>query len=124
VSVERESAGRAYLLVVAHVAEHLREEFDAWYSREHLPDATVGFGAEAARRFWDVERPGDHYALYEFANADHLQQSMKSPELADLVAEFDRSWPEGVVRERRWLTLVEEMGPSEARERIKSRDAS
>jgi hypothetical protein len=39
----------AYFVIRATVSDpSKRKAFDAWYSREHLPDATKSFGASKA----------------------------------------------------------------------------
>jgi hypothetical protein len=40
-----------------------RAAFDAWYSREHLPDAVKTFGAQKAWRFWSESGPSLHRLL-------------------------------------------------------------
>ena len=50
-----------FLTVRATVADaSKRKAFDAWYSKEHLPDAAKTFGAEKAWRFWSVTDPSQH----------------------------------------------------------------
>jgi hypothetical protein len=42
----------AFFIVRATVADAAkRKAFDAWYAREHLPDATKSFGVTKAWRF-------------------------------------------------------------------------
>jgi hypothetical protein len=42
----------AFSVVRATVTDPARRQaFDAWYSREHLPDAVKSFGATKARRY-------------------------------------------------------------------------
>ena len=51
----------AFFIVRATVADAAkRKAFDAWYSREHLPDATKSFGASKAWRFWSATDPSQH----------------------------------------------------------------
>jgi hypothetical protein len=48
----------AYFVVRATVADPAkRKAFDAWYSREHLPDASKSFGVSKAWRFWSLADP-------------------------------------------------------------------
>jgi hypothetical protein len=48
----------AYFVVRATVTDPAkRAAFDAWYSREHLPDAMKSFQAEKAWRHWSVNEP-------------------------------------------------------------------
>ena len=51
-----------------------RQAFDAWYSREHLPDAVKSFGAEKAWRFWSETDPAVHQATYQFADRAALDR--------------------------------------------------
>ena len=98
----------AYFVVRATVADPAkRAAFDAWYHREHLPDAARAFGVKKAWRFWSVSEPSLHQATYEFADQAALDRAMGGAALKSLVAEFDRAWPE-VTRTREVLVLAEE----------------
>jgi hypothetical protein len=98
----------AYFVVRATVADPAqRAAFDAWYSREHLPDAAKAFGVKKAWRFWSLTDPARHEAMYEFADQAALDRAMNGAALKVLVAEFDRSWPE-VKRSREIFVLAEE----------------
>ena len=98
----------AYFVVRATVADAAkRKAFDQWYSREHLPDAAKAFGVNKAWRFWSVNDPSLHEAMYEFADQAALDRAMSGDALKTLVAEFDRCWPE-VKRTREVLVLAEE----------------
>jgi hypothetical protein len=100
----------AYFVVRATVADPAkREAFDAWYHREHLPDAVRAFGVKKAWRFWSVNDPSLHQATYEFTDQAALDRAMSGDALKTLVAEFDRCWPE-VTRTREILVLAEELG--------------
>ena len=87
-----------------------RQAFDAWYSREHLPDALKSFGAAKAWRYWSLTDPSLHHAMYQFSDQAALDRAMDGPHLKRLVADFDRDWP-GVTRTREALVLAEELGP-------------
>jgi hypothetical protein len=100
----------AYFVVRATVADPAaRKPFDAWYSREHLPDAAKAFGVKNARRFWSITDPALHVAMYEFADQAALDRAMGGDALKTLVAEFDRCWSQ-VTRTREMLVLAEEFG--------------
>ena len=59
----------AYFVVRATVTDASRRPaFDAWYSREHLPDAMKSFGAVRAWRCWSLSDPSLHQATYQFAD--------------------------------------------------------
>ncbi len=51
-----------------------------------------------------------HYAVYRFADKATCDAALGSDEFKDLVADFTRTWPEGVTRARDIVTLVEERG--------------
>ncbi len=100
----------AYFVVRATVADaSKRKAFDAWYHREHLPDAVTAFGAKKAWRFWSVSDPSVHQASYEFTDQAALDRAMSGEALKALVAEFDRCWPD-VTRTREIFVLAEEYG--------------
>jgi hypothetical protein len=100
----------AYFVVRASVPDvGKRKAFDEWYSREHLPDAAKAFGVRKAWRFWSVNDPSLHEAMYEFPDRAALDRAMSGDALKTLTAEFDRCWPE-VTRKREILVLAEEFG--------------
>jgi hypothetical protein len=86
-----------------------RKAFDAWYSKEHLPDAAKTFGAARAWRYWSVSDPSQHLATYQFADLASLERAMGDAEMKRLVADFDRDWP-GIPRTREITELAEEWG--------------
>jgi hypothetical protein len=98
----------AYFVVRATVADPAkRAAFDEWYQKEHLPDAAKAFGISKARRFWSVNDPSLHMAMYEFPDLAALERGTGGDVMKPLVAEFDRCWP-GVTRMREVLVLAEE----------------
>jgi hypothetical protein len=86
-----------------------RAAFDAWYSREHLPDATKSFGATKAWRYWSLTDPGLHHAMYQFSDRASMERATEGAEMKRLVADFNRDWPD-VTRTREALVLAEEFG--------------
>ena len=84
-----------------------RQAFDAWYSREHLPDAVKSFGAEKAWRYWSLTDPALHHAMYQFSDETALERATQGPDTSRLIADFNRDWPE-VTRTRELLVLAEE----------------
>jgi hypothetical protein len=101
---------KAYFVVRAIVSDPARRPaFDAWYSREHLPDAVKSFGAEKAWRFWGLSDPSLHQATYQFADKAALDRAMDGEDLKRLVADFNRDWP-GITRTRELVVLAEEFG--------------
>ncbi len=98
----------AYFVVRATVSDaSKRQAFDAWYSREHMPDAVKSFGAEKAWRFWSLTDASLHQATYQFADKAALERAVNGEELKRLVADFNRDWP-NVTRTRELLVLAEE----------------
>jgi hypothetical protein len=101
---------KAFFVVRATVADASRRAaFDAWYSREHLPDAVKSFGAEKAWRYWSLTDPALHHAMYQFADEAALDRATKGENINRLVADFNRDWPD-VTRTREVLVLAEEFG--------------
>jgi hypothetical protein len=102
---------RAHLFVVRAVVpdESKRAAFDAWYSREHLPDAVKSFGVTRAWRTWSAIDPAVHQAFYEFPDRASLDAATGGAEMKPLIADFDRDWP-GIQRTRDVLMLVERIG--------------
>jgi hypothetical protein len=99
---------QAYFVVRATVTDSAkRQAFDAWYSREHMPDAIKAFGAEKAWRFWSLSDPSLHQATYQFADQASLDRAVNGADLKRLVADFNRDWPD-VTRTRELLVLAEE----------------
>jgi hypothetical protein len=99
---------QAYFVVRATVTDPAkRKAFDAWYAKEHLPDAVKAFGVKKAWRFWSLSNPALHQATYEFTDQAALERSTSAEALKALVAEFDRCWPE-VTRTREIFVLAEE----------------
>ena len=100
----------AYFVVRATVTDPAkRAAFDEWYRKEHLPDTAKAFGVTRAWRFWSVNDPALHQALYQFADQAALDRAMSVEALKMLVAEFDRCWPD-VTRTREIFVLAEEFG--------------
>jgi hypothetical protein len=99
---------KAYFMVRAVVEEPLREKFDDWYSRHHLPMALNEFKAEKCWRFWSAAEVGVHYAVYRFPDMARLDTALQSDGFRMLVKDFDEAWPSGVTRARDKVTMVEE----------------
>ncbi len=95
-------------LVRAVVAARLRDKFDHWYSTDHLPWAIKVFQCDKAWRFWSEVEEGVHYAVYRFADKAVCDAALARPEFKELVADFDRNFPQGVTRTRDVVTLAEE----------------
>jgi hypothetical protein len=93
----------AFFVVRATVTDPAkREAFDAWYSREHLPDAMKSFGAAKAWRYWSATDPSLHHAMYQFTDKAALERATEGPEMKRLVADFNRAWPDVTRGARCW----------------------
>ena len=97
-------------IVRAVVAPRLRDTFNHWYSAEHLPWAIDVFKCDKAWRFWSETEPGVHYAVYRFADRAGCDAALASKGFKELIADFNRTWPDGVSRTRDVVTLAEEQG--------------
>ena len=98
----------AYFVVRAIVTDaSKRAAFDAWYSREHMPDAVKSFGAQRAWRHWSLTDPSLHQATYQFPDKATLDRATGGDEMNRLIADFNRDWPD-VTRTREVLELAEE----------------
>jgi hypothetical protein len=103
-----ETMAAAYFIVRATVSDPAkRAAFDAWYSREHLPDTTKSLGVQRAWRFWSATEPSLHQAMYQFADKAALDRATGGEDMKRLVADFNRDWPD-VSRTREVLVLAEE----------------
>ncbi len=101
----------AWLVVRATVADAAdRARFDQWYREEHLPDAMKAFGVSTAWRGWSQQDPAVHCAHYRFESAERLETVATGPEIAALIAEFDRCWPGKVTRTREILVVADAVG--------------
>jgi hypothetical protein len=98
-----------HLFVVRSVVpdESKRAAFDAWYSREHLPDAVKSFGVKQAWRYWSATDSSVHHAMYQFTDRASLEAGTGGAEMKRMIADFDRDWPD-VKRSREILVLAEE----------------
>ena len=105
--------GKGVFMVRAVVANEAdRAAFDAWYEKEHLPDALAMFGAGRAWRSWSRTDPSVHIAFYEFDSVAAIEAFQGSQGLKDLIAEFDRHWHGKVTRTREILDVVGETAPT------------
>jgi hypothetical protein len=101
----------AWLVVPAVVADPAdRATFDEWYHHEHLRDAVKAFAVHTAWRGWSVTDPSIHCAHYGFESRERLDTVMAGPEIAGLIAEFDRCWGGRVTRTRDILAVSDEFG--------------
>lgn len=98
----------AFFIVRAIVPDpEKRAAFDRWYETEHVPDAVKAFGVAKAWRFWSLDDPSLHQAMYQFDDEAKLKAMLEGGALTQLVADFDRDWPE-VKRSRETLVLAQE----------------
>ncbi|WP_375314109.1 hypothetical protein WHZ77_13665 [Bradyrhizobium sp. A5] len=100
----------AYFVVRATVRDPAkRAAFDKWYETEHVPDAVKAFGVAKAWRFWSLDDPSQHLAMYQFEDEARLAAMLKGDALNKLVADFNRDWPD-VTRTRETLVLAQAFG--------------
>ena len=100
----------AYFVVRATVTDPTkRGAFDKWYQNEHMPDAARSWGVRKAWRFWSLTDPSLHQAMYQFESEASLHAMLKGDALTQLVADFNRDWPD-VARTRELLLLAQEFG--------------
>ena len=85
-----------------------RAAFDTWYETEHLPDAMKSFGVKQAWRFWSADDPALHLAMYRFDDQASLARATTGAEMARLIADFNRDWPQ-VTRTRETLLMAQEV---------------
>ncbi|MDA9478415.1 MULTISPECIES: hypothetical protein [Bradyrhizobium] len=98
----------AFFVVRATVSDPAqRAAFDKWYETEHVPDAVKAFGVSKAWRFWSLDDPSLHQAMYQFDDEAKLAAVLKGDALKQLVADFKRDWPD-VKRSRETLVLAQE----------------
>jgi hypothetical protein len=86
-----------------------RAAFDRWYETEHLPDAVKAFGVAKVWRFWSLDNPALHLAMYEFTDEAALNAMLKGEAIKRLIADFNRDWPD-VTRTRETMVLAQEFG--------------
>jgi hypothetical protein len=100
----------AFFVVRAVVVDPAkRKAFDAWYQKEHLPDAAKSFGVAKAWRCWSLNDPSLHEATYQFTDEASLDSAVNGAEMKRLIADFNRDWPD-VTRTRETFVLAEEFG--------------
>jgi len=90
----------AYFVVRATVT-------DASKRAAYVPDAVKAFGVSKAWRFWSLDDPSLHQAMYQFDDEAKLAAMLRGDALKRLVADFNRDWPE-VMRTRETLVLAQE----------------
>ena len=100
----------AYLIVRAEVPAGDRDAFDRWYETEHLPDAAKAFSVGRAFRGWSDSEPNTHLAFYAFPDLAAARAASESPEIAALIAEFDRVWQDRVRRRRELVEIAQLIG--------------
>jgi hypothetical protein len=76
----------------------------------YLPWAIRIFKCDKAWRFWNEVEEGVHYTSYRFADRAACDAALATPDFKEMIADFNRAWPEGVARTRDFVTLVEERG--------------
>src|SRR3569833_2591513 len=70
-----------YFVVRAIVSDaSKRAAFDRWYETEHVPDAVKAFGIAKAWRFWSLDDPSLHQAMYQFDDEAKLHAMLQGDE--------------------------------------------
>jgi hypothetical protein len=101
----------AHLIVRAEVLEAaVKDDFDRWYSDEHLPDCVKAFGARRAWRGWSEATASVHFAVYEFDDVVQVRAILRSEALKAQAAEFDRAWGDRVRRSREVVEVIQTIG--------------
>jgi hypothetical protein len=95
---EKKMASR-FMLVVANEPEKGREqEYNEWYTGEHVPMMFNFPGMEKAARYrllGDNPECSGYLAVYEFKSKEDLEAFPKSREFAAAVADFENKWHDG-----------------------------
>ena len=100
----------AYLIVRSNVPNpDDRPLFDAWYQKEHLPDAHKDLGVARAWRAWGTTDPSIHCAFYEFPDVKAAEQATAPEAIRHLIKEYDRVWGTRVTRTREIISVVQSM---------------
>jgi hypothetical protein len=68
-----------------------------------------GVRRQQGLRFWSLDDPSLHQAMYQFDDEAKLAAMLKGDALNKLVADFNRDWPD-VKRTRETLVLAQEFG--------------
>lgn len=106
-------AAKALLIVRAEVADPAdRPHFDRWYNDEHLRNALATFQADRAWRSWSKTDPTSHYAFYEFSEIEAAHAALRSEATKLLIAKFDQTWGERVIRTRDIVEVVQRLPKS------------
>ncbi len=99
----------AYLIVRAQVDPSVRDRFNTWYEKEHLPDAFKAFAPLSAKRGWSELEENVHIAFYEFPSLAAANKVMGSDKIAALIEEFDRHWAGKVTRTREVVEFIQKL---------------
>jgi hypothetical protein len=86
--------------------------FDRWYNDEHLRNALATFQADRAWRSWSKTDPTSHYAFYEFSEIEAAHAALRSEATKLLIAKFDQTWGERVIRTRDIVEVVQRLPKS------------
>ena len=91
---------KSYLIVKSYVPKKLIDDFDHWYSTEHLKDAHKEFKAINSFRGWSKINKCIHYAYYQFKSLDEATDVLRGNSLKKMIEIYDLRWKNMVKRER------------------------
>jgi hypothetical protein len=98
----------AYIIVKSDTSLVNKIEFDNWYQKEHLIEASHDFGAVGAKRGW-IKDSNCHVAIYKFENIVLAEQALQSKSLKALIKKFDHRWDKKVKRTRELIEINQDL---------------
>jgi hypothetical protein len=88
-----------YILIVANEpAPDKEDEYNQWYTQQHVPMMFNFPGMQKASRYHLIGENREcskYLAVYEFGSKEDLEAFPGSPEFAAAVADFDDKWKDG-----------------------------
>lgn len=104
-----DSSTHHVLLLVRSVvlAEMDRDAFDHWYSTDHMPKAIRLLGVEQGWRYWSLDDPSIHIAIYRYRDERAFRQRC-AEKVRSLMDEYEATWP-AVTRSRELITFRDQI---------------
>ena len=96
-----------FLIVVAKVPNEIKDDFDEWYEKSHLPEAHYNFKSIVAFRGW--VNNDEHHAFYQFKDITTAKKVLKSVELQMMINKFDNKWIGKVIRSRELMKIIQKI---------------
>ena len=104
------SANHVLLLVRSVVnSPQDRAGFDHWYSTDHMPKAIGLLGVEEGWRYWSLDDPSVHIAIYRYRD-EQAFRSRSAANVRALMDEYESIWPQ-VTRTRELIAFRDEYRP-------------